>query len=301
MRERAQFMRLFTTLPILVIMSAVQVACVRQHYVEQLKFADQLSARGARVTILRGPHAWLGYLIGLENNRVVVSVSVNNECLTDNNMRRMPTLFALRHFDALSAGKLTDDELAWVPQAGTLEELNLNNCTGITDRALDYISKSRTLLTLGLSETEVDDRGLERLEQIPTIDDLDISCTRINKDGLARLATFRALRALCVGGAAIDDKTIPILAKLQSLVNLVLWKSRITESGTSGCGNCFRKRIFKTRKSDFRVQTQTQTNGRASSIWVAGANDPGRRGNKGIIYFKQGAQWGDFTDQPVTN
>jgi internalin A len=105
-----------------------------------------------------------------------------------------------------------DRTLGALKECTDLEVLDLNNCTGITDRGLTELG------------------GLTNLER------LDLSLTRIGDTSSATLAKFIALKQINLYGTGVGDATIQQFKGMDQLEEANLAKTKVTDNAVAHLG-----------------------------------------------------------------
>ncbi|MBM4093831.1 MAG: hypothetical protein FJ276_31155 [Planctomycetes bacterium] len=157
----------------------------------------------------------------------------------------------------LRAEKLTREELSAIRSLGTLEELmlhdaaidddllaelsgsltrlkrlTLRNTPNVTDRGAASLAQARQLTHLALIELRVTGESLRALASLPSLVSLDVRmCSGIRGSDLALLRDAPNLGELKLGGYAIDDAAVRVVADLPHLQELVVEDGAISSVG----------------------------------------------------------------------
>ena len=141
----------------------------------------------------------------------------------------MPNLKSLR----LEGCKVTDEHFEDLTKLTNLSNLYLAK-TKITDKALSSISKFKNLVLLDLSDCEISDAGLASMGKLPQIQHLWLSKTiRNGKDDKSRLT----------------DRSVKYLSSLNTLVDLQIADSQLTQDGLSRLASALPKTEIDTKSS----------------------------------------------------
>jgi hypothetical protein len=115
--------------------------------------------------------------------------------------------------DLSEAISLTDEELKSLTGLAALRELDLRGCRQCTDRGLGQLNVLTGLRQLNLRGTKVTDAGLKSLNTLTALQELDLSKTAVTDDGLASLKALTALKELLLPYGGVTDAGIEDLQK----------------------------------------------------------------------------------------
>lgn len=85
--------------------------------------------------------------------------------------------------------------------------------------------------TLDLSESEITDRAMKYLGRLRSVQQLHMVSTGITDNGLKHLTTIPRLMGIGLSGTAVSDRAIVHLAQMKRLKFLQLFETKITEKG----------------------------------------------------------------------
>jgi hypothetical protein len=108
----------------------------------------------------------------------------------------MPTLAEFKNLETLEMwfATITDDDLAQLAGMTKLKELNLEQCSGITNAGMANLLKIPSIQILNLKQTKIDDAALEELAKMPNLVDLNIANTAVTDAGVEK---FKAAKPKC--------------------------------------------------------------------------------------------------------
>lgn len=121
-------------------------------------------------------------------------LEIGGTAITDVGLKHLSTLRALVVLSLRSfmthggCPKVTDDGLKVFDPPRWLAKLELSNCSGLSDAALEHIGKLTNLRELYLDRIPVTDRGLAHLHDLTLLERLDVGLTgEFTAEGLIRL------------------------------------------------------------------------------------------------------------------
>jgi hypothetical protein len=185
---------------------------------------------GPRLETLDGRFPFPSGLLGEENNALTTLTLRHGT--TDmhglKNCRALKKLYFASN-TVIDAG-VTDADVRGLALILTLEDLNLEACTHVTD--VSCLRESHALKKLNLRCTGATDAGIRGLERIPTLEDLNLMSTRVTD--VSRLRDSRALKILNLRCSGVTDAGIRGLELIPTLEHLNLWNSNVTDTGIRG-------------------------------------------------------------------
>jgi hypothetical protein len=143
-------------------------------------------------------------------------------------LQRLPKLTSLRLCDS----NVSDQDLAHLSRLTQLEDLSLGY-TRINGSGLVHLREFHALTRLELEKTDVDDAGVSYLVGLPKLEELNLSESRVTDEGLKRLAEIPSLKKIDLTGTLITDASIPLIKRIQSRIDLVLWETEISLKGAA--------------------------------------------------------------------
>jgi hypothetical protein len=220
---------------------------------------------------------WLRRWLGDEYFQEVTSVQFLNRPVTDVDLAPLASLDRLEEV-AISGAPITDDGLKHVANLKALRIVSLWETRGITDAGLAHLSALTKVQTLNLYDCEITDAGLVHLRAMVHLENLLLGKTRVTGpglshlgrmsklktlftptnsaglehigrlhglqelyaydtrqptpgDGLSDLAGLKGLRVLVLGENLCSDKGLATLAGLAGLTRLDIGGARVTDGG----------------------------------------------------------------------
>jgi hypothetical protein len=200
--------------------------------------------------------------------RALVETSIISEKVTDDTLRVLAQLPALRSLQIHRGPKIGDAGLGYLSGCIGLRELYLKE-TSITDRGLLAIHKLPQVWSLILDDTAVSDEGCAALSEMPQLSLLSLNRTQVIGHGLSKLrdnehfnvylestpATYDGVIALAerisnlklisLNQTSVGDRTAKALAKLQRLNDVRLSHTKLTDEGLAAfSGHSFLEAIY---------------------------------------------------------
>lgn len=146
------------------------------------------------------------------------------------NGRALARLQSLRWL-SIGTDALDDELMEAVGSIRTLEYLDANHCSGLTDRGMQHLRRLSKLKYLRLRYGDFSDEGLACLADLTSLESLTLSDNPIGDLGVAHLANLRQLRSLELANTQVSDGSLKTLARLEQLERLSLRGTQITEAG----------------------------------------------------------------------
>ncbi len=116
-----------------------------------------------------------------------------------------------------------------------LKQLDLSDCSWVTDEGLQHVARLTYLEKFDLSEClEITDQGLQHIAGLANLRGLDLlNCSKITSNGLRHIARLPTLQWLNLRGCSlVTDEGLRHIARLPSLQQLNLFAcSKITDEG----------------------------------------------------------------------
>jgi internalin A len=147
-----------------------------------------------------------------------------------------------------SESSIADNDLKHLKDLPDLETLSLNS--NITNEGLRYVSTSKNLTALHLSETKITDEGLKYIKNLDKLEFLFLDDTSITDAGLKHLLSLSNLLALWLQNTNITDEGVSSLTSLQKLETLYLSGTKITDKSLNSLEtfkNLVELRVGKTK------------------------------------------------------
>ncbi len=143
-----------------------------------------------------------------------------------NQLSGFTTLKALR----LSNTEITDAALGALENL-PLQELDVSECSRITDAGMQPLSQVTTLRKLNLFKTRVSDVGIVPLTSLSNLEWLNLDQTEITDMALNSVARLPSLKFLHLGSTAVSDAGMPELVDLNELEVLIVTRTQVSASG----------------------------------------------------------------------
>ncbi|KAF7151730.1 hypothetical protein RHSIM_Rhsim02G0242800 [Rhododendron simsii] len=125
----------------------------------------------------------------------------------------------------------------WMAYLGAfryLRSLNVSGCRRITSSALWDITGMTNLKEVDLSQcSKVTDAGIRHLLSVSTLEKLHIAETGVTAEGISLLSSLVNLSLLDLGGLPVTDRALTSLQVLTKLQYLDLWGSEISNEGAA--------------------------------------------------------------------
>jgi hypothetical protein len=128
--------------------------------------------------------------------------------------------------------RITNAAMTHVAGLTELTDLELDNCSTVSDAGLAQLKGLVNLRSINLRRSSLTDEGLTSLAALPKLEQLHLLFTNVSDDGLLKLKDMRQVTLLDVRGCAyITDKGLGNLSDLTNLKTLKLQSSEITDAG----------------------------------------------------------------------
>jgi len=100
------------------------------------------------------------------------------------------------------------------------------------------------LVVLDLTNSEVSDAGLENLQKFPNLKKLTLeNSQKITAAGIQKIESVMSLEHLNLVGLALDDSVVNSIAKMESLLEVYLYRTGISEDAINAL-KASRPRMF---------------------------------------------------------
>ncbi len=224
----------FTVRSLLLLMFLLAVAgsymaWKRNIFERQASAAKRIEQMGGRVQFEpRAPEAFSG-LIGTEVYCNVADVDISNRPLPAEAVDCLARLVTARGI-SLDGTVVRDADLQQIGGLRGLVYVDLSN-TRISDEGLKGLARLVNLETLNLNNTNITDEGIQHLRGMRRLTTLSLRNTRITDAALEVIGGLRLLTDLDLSGTAVYDAGAPQLRRLNRLYQLVVERSRMTQSG----------------------------------------------------------------------
>jgi hypothetical protein len=117
-------------------------------------------------------------------------------------------------FDAV-----TDEDFQDVSKLARVESVTIQECSGLSDKALEQIATLPKLRRLRIRQVPFTDKGVAALKNTQTLRELWLQHTELTGAGLEALAEL-PLETLHLGGAKLTDEGLACLPRFESLTDL---------------------------------------------------------------------------------
>lgn len=164
------------------------------------------------------------------------SLSLWGTTVNDDDLRKLKSLKKLRTID-LSFTDVTGQSLKTLSTLKNLVSVRLDSCD-VNDNQLAELESMPQLTMLYLRATKVTDRGLKHISFLDQLLLLELSDCEISDAGLASLGKLPVIQHLWLSKTIrhgeddrsnLTDNCVDFLSSLQSLIDLKIADSRITE------------------------------------------------------------------------
>lgn len=118
----------------------------------------------------------------------------------------------------ISHTKVRDTGLKYLAESQTLENIDLKDCSKISNRGIEYLTKLKSLKKLGVSNEFVDDNTLELIAKMENLIELSIQApSKVTARGLVHLENLKHLESLNIAGIHLDKQDLKFLKKIPTL------------------------------------------------------------------------------------
>ena len=157
-------------------------------------------------------------------------LSLNFMPIKDCDFEQVAELAWLEELDISDCSMLSEAGFQHVEKLTSLRCLELGELEG-SKVELRHVANLRDLESLSLAFAEISDAHLEQLGGMPNLRWLNLSCTRITSDGLRHLEGLTNLKHLTLNQTDICDSGLENLRRLPQLEILEMRMTDITDSG----------------------------------------------------------------------
>jgi Leucine-rich repeat (LRR) protein len=112
-----------------------------------------------------------------------------------------------------------------------LEDLDISECSQISDQSLEAVGKINSLKRLNLWRDSIDDEGVKHLANLKNLQWLNLDNTHITDAGLRHLSELKQLTFLHLGSTSVTDDGMPALVGLNALKDLKVTRTAVTDAG----------------------------------------------------------------------
>ena len=149
----------------------------------------------------------------------------------------MPQIGKLTELSSLAMRNtlITNESLAELKPLKTLRIIDLRVSPLLNDSALNTLAEMQPLRAVRLLGVNISDRGVIQLLKLPQLSELDVrNCRGVTKTGIEALVGKTSLKTLKLGGGAMGDETLAVVARLNQVTTLSLDNCPITDQGLAG-------------------------------------------------------------------
>ena len=156
-------------------------------------------------------------------------------------LAELDQLGSLRELSLGSCAGISDGSLRAIGAIEALQLLDLSFCGDVTDAGLEHLRGLKNLRRLNLAGTALTDAGLASIGELTALEELDVSGDLIRRgsldgSGLRHLKALTRLRRLSLYNTFVDDAGLHALEKLPALEALNLGDTWIGPDGLSRLG-----------------------------------------------------------------
>lgn len=162
-----------------------KAAPARDDVVFRIGSDDRLDPAGPSVSLLDIPGS-LEFSSSSYRPGRLTAVSLQGWDISDTDLLPFNTLTQLQSLK-LSGTQVSTTGLSYLTDLPQLQILELDSCPQLSDSALVYVAKIRSLKTLSLRDTPITDAGVEHLTSLKKLRALSIGNSQITQAGVAKL------------------------------------------------------------------------------------------------------------------
>lgn len=151
---------------------------------------------------------------------------INDECVIE--LASQPIFRSLRTLDLSWNCCLTNQALKQISTMTSLENLNLRNCTGLSNQGVRKLANLSNLTALDLSGCHLlRNCALKELAKLERLEVLNLkNCVKIHDDGMCYLVGAKSLRRLSLEGChMVTERGVACLVDAKSLNTIILGSS----------------------------------------------------------------------------
>lgn len=176
-------------------------------------------------------HLWVGSdgLEVLKGNTKLAELYLAGTLADDETMDLVKTIPNLRKL-RLAQTSVSDIGLEKISQL-KIEDLDVSECSQLSDTALAALGKIKSLKKLNLWRDAITDEGVSQLAGLTELKWLNLDNTQATDAGLKHLKNMSQLEFLHLGSTGVSDAGMPDIVALQSLKDLKVTRTAVTEAG----------------------------------------------------------------------
>ena len=155
-----------------------------------------------------------------------------NKGTADDALRKLTTQTRVRTLQ-IGGNQVTDENLAYVGQITSLEELNISWGFHLTDKGFLHLSGLRRLRILFVDDSKMTDDSLEAIGKLTNLEELRIGGEGFSDRGLAKLKGLTRLNYLSLGEGShrISDAGLEFLKNMHDLEYIDLGGWNVSDQG----------------------------------------------------------------------
>ncbi len=148
----------------------------------------------------------------------------------DDALRKLATQTTVRTLQ-LGGQQVTDENLAYVGQMTSLEELSISWGFHLTDKGFAHLSGLKRLRMLEVDHSKMTDASLELIGKLTNLEELRLGGTGLSDRGLGYLAQLTHLKELSFyeGATRFTDSSVDSLRNMRELERLVLNGANVSD------------------------------------------------------------------------
>jgi Leucine-rich repeat (LRR) protein len=180
--------------------------------------------------------SFIASILGDDYAHDIVNVNLSvteKKSLSDDDLKKVSQLSAVRSLSASKGIEITDDGLLALAKMSRLQKLTLSQFSQVTDEGLAVLAQLPELRELRLLNLpKITDEGLRHLAELTKLDKLQINGCPINGSGWKSLQA-KSLVELDASMCQINDAALEHLSGASQLGELSLAQNKITGAGLS--------------------------------------------------------------------
>ncbi len=177
--------------------------------------------------------------------RSLTKLAIHKAEITDEGVRGLIVRLAqsgkLKTLHLFRCPKITDAGLRQIDQLTSLEQLFLNNNSGLTSGILKQVARLRNLRRLEIDSIELNEADLAHLTELTKLQTLGMSCSdsssKLTDRGLSSLTGMTSLQSLTIQRAKVTDRGVASLVQLPALQRLGLAYTEVGNLGVAALAN----------------------------------------------------------------
>jgi hypothetical protein len=133
----------------------------------------------------------------------------------------------------LARTQVTGEGLAALESLRKIEDIDLSECSQLTDAGMPSLGKLTTLKRLNLWRDQLSDEGVSHLAGLSNMEWLNLDNTQLTSSGAASLSGMKKLVFLHLGSTGLSNSGLSALEGLTALKDLKVTRTAVTEEGVA--------------------------------------------------------------------